>query len=82
MFHLDMRHNFDGAPIDYTQDELRNPNDKQELVNVEFWDGGDIPVGVSPGLYGNNTYKALRLVSEDYSFLYTVWCNGEREFYG
>ena len=84
MFGIDMRDNFDGAPIHYTEDELKNPNDKHELVNVEFWNGaiGDVPVGMKPGLYGNNTYKALRLVSDNHSFLYTVWCNGEKEFYG
>lgn len=29
----------------------------------------------------NNTYKALRVVGQGYSLLYTVWCTGEREYY-
>lgn len=29
----------------------------------------------------NNTYKGLRLIGEDYSIYYSVWCTGDREFY-
>lgn len=32
-------------------------------------------------LYPNHTYKALRIESNDYSLLYTVWCSGEHELY-
>jgi len=58
-----------------------------EHVNVEFW-GIGLPEGkfgiAKPlgGLsYPNNTYKALRLVSGNYSLYYSVWCTGEHEFY-
>lgn len=37
------------------------------------------PVG-SRNIY-NNTYKGLRLVGDDYSIYYSVWCTNEAEFY-
>jgi N-acetylglucosamine-6-sulfatase len=30
---------------------------------------------------GNNTYKGLRLIGEDYSLYYSVWCTGDKEYY-
>ena len=52
-----------------------------EHVNVEMWG-----IIMSEGKYGsvlypNHTYKALRIVGEHYSLLYTVWCSGEHELY-
>ena len=32
-------------------------------------------------LYPNHTYKALRVIGQDYNLLYTVWCSGEHEIY-
>jgi N-acetylglucosamine-6-sulfatase len=29
----------------------------------------------------NNTYKGLRLIGEDYSIYYSVWCTGDKEYY-
>lgn len=75
----------DGSPIPLNTKALAPPN-SGEHVNVEFWGEATIE-----GKYGspfddpettsNNTYKALRLVGQDYNILYTVWCSGEREFY-
>lgn len=53
----------------------------QEHVNIESWG-----IIMSEGKYGaelypNHTYKALRVVGEQYNLLYTVWCSGERELY-
>lgn len=31
--------------------------------------------------FQRNTYKAIRLVSDDYSLYYAVWCTNEKEFY-
>jgi N-acetylglucosamine-6-sulfatase len=31
--------------------------------------------------YQRNTYKGIRLVSDDYSLYYAVWCTNEKEFY-
>lgn len=34
-----------------------------------------------PSLIKNNTYKALRIIAEDYDLYYSVWCNNEHELY-
>lgn len=81
MLNVTLRNDFDGAPIAHTEDKLANPN-KNELVNVEFWNGAaHNPIGVEASAYYNNTYKALRLMSDDNSLFYSTWCTGEREFY-
>ena len=80
MLGLPLRDEFDGAPIGYTADEVGSAT-KHELVNVEFWNSADAMAGLPPKDYYNNTYKALRLLSDEYSFLYTTWCTGENEFY-
>ena len=54
---------------------------RQEHINVEMWG-----IIMSEGKYGmvlypNHTYKALRIESDEYSLLYTVWCSGEHELY-
>jgi arylsulfatase A-like enzyme len=82
------RPDLDGSPIPLTQAELAHPA-SGEHVNVAFWGSA-----LAEGKYGrveddtalgpasrNNTYKALRIIGDHYSSLYTVWCNGEREFY-
>jgi N-acetylglucosamine-6-sulfatase len=80
------RPDLDGSPIPLNAHALANPTISGEHVNVEFWGTGFLegkhgspfedPSGTS-----NNTYKALRLIGDDYNLLYTVWCTGEREFY-
>jgi arylsulfatase A-like enzyme len=57
------------------------PNWSTEHVNIESW--GVIMSEGDHGaiLYPNHTYKALRLIAADYSYLYTVWCSGEHELY-
>ncbi|POS75657.1 arylsulfatase [Diaporthe helianthi] len=69
-----------------------NPDDlsigiEKEAINVEFWGrafteiptwtGGD---GIT-GLYRNNTYKTMRIVNEDYAWVYSRWCTGDTELY-
>lgn len=87
------RPDLDGMPIPLHKDDLAKPA-SGEHVNVEFW-GRAIPEGIYgkigndsipeigglPTAARNNTYKALRVIGEDYSFLYTVWCTGDSEFY-
>ncbi|KAK5162800.1 uncharacterized protein LTR77_011172 [Saxophila tyrrhenica] len=81
MLGLPLREEFDGQPIAYTSTDL-GTSEKTELVTAEFWNiGGGTPQAATPGSYYNNTYKSLRLISDDYTFLYTVWCTGEQEFY-
>ena len=87
------RPDLDGTLIPLDVDGLANPT-SGEHVNVEFWGRAigegrynqignlSIPgIGGEPTYAGNNTYKALRVIGEGYSLLYTVWCTGEREFY-
>ena len=71
---------FDGSPISYTSDAL-NTSPAVELVNVEFWNSLSNPELLPAGSYYNNTYKALRLMSDGHSFYYSKWCNGDSEFY-
>ena len=81
MLGVPLQDDFDGAPIAYTSEELSSSN-KSEMVNVEFWNSGSFtPIGFAQNLYYNNTYKALRLMSGNYSLYYSTWCSGEREFY-
>lgn len=74
-------HAFDGAPIPVTSQDLEMMTPRQEHVAVEFWG-----LGVPEGRYGysgkyqfvngtanayvNNTYKGLRVESEEYSLYY------------
>lgn len=61
--------------------KIENQEWRQEHVNVEMWG-----IIMSEGKYGsilypNHTYKALRVVGEEYNLLYVVWCSGEHELY-
>ncbi|KAM3084215.1 hypothetical protein ACMFMG_001680 [Clarireedia jacksonii] len=84
------RKDFDGSAIPLEPKGLKAAEKtRQEHVNVEFW-GRSIPEGIhrfslDDGkivYYGaNNTYKALRLISEKYNLYYSVWCTNEHELY-
>ncbi|KAF2180159.1 alkaline phosphatase-like protein [Zopfia rhizophila CBS 207.26] len=53
----------------------------KEILNVEFWGPTGIEVLPDPSLIFNNTYKTMRIVGEEYAYLYSRWCTGETEFY-
>tara|TARA_R110002003_G_scaffold48_30_gene4203 strand:- start:7257 stop:7418 length:162 start_codon:yes stop_codon:yes gene_type:complete len=36
---------------------------------------------VTARIHHNNTYKALRVIGEDYDLYYSVWCTNEHELY-
>ncbi|KAJ6160400.1 hypothetical protein N7470_003796 [Penicillium chermesinum] len=64
-------------------------SNKSEHVAIEYW-GLAVPEGIygynklrtGPGnSYENNTYKGIRLIADDYSIYYSVWCTNEKEFY-
>ena len=82
------RDDFDGVSIPLNEQEMQEDElTRHEHVTVEYWgfaagEGrhGAGPDG-SPGLIQNNTYKALRIVSEEYSLYYSVWCTNEHELY-
>ncbi|KAJ3573266.1 hypothetical protein NPX13_g4767 [Xylaria arbuscula] len=79
-----MREDLDGEAIPLTQQSIdASLGNRYEHVQVEYWG-----YAVSEGDYAyegylipNNTYKALRIVSDEYSFYYSVWCNNEHELY-
>ncbi|KAM0324601.1 hypothetical protein ACHAQA_007989 [Verticillium albo-atrum] len=66
---------------------------RQEHAVIEYW-GAAVPeriygarsdrnreAGVWHGYYLNNTFKGLRIVAEEYSLYYSVWCTNETEFF-
>jgi arylsulfatase A-like enzyme len=83
----------DGTPLPLTAEKEEHA--KVEHVTIEYW-GLAIPEGIY-GYYGdsnmsdpfanaihavgNNTYKAIRIISEEYNLYYAVWCTNETEFY-
>jgi arylsulfatase A-like enzyme len=86
MLGVSLRKDFDGRPIAYARDTMASDAKKpSEHVSVEFWDSGGKPDGYKGKnigkLYKDNSYKALRLISGGQSLYYSVWCDGEREFY-
>ncbi|KAJ3043617.1 hypothetical protein HDV00_004718 [Rhizophlyctis rosea] len=67
----------DGTPIPIHKDESKHG---YESFGIEFWR----PLG--PEYYDvpyeeENTYRAVRVVGEEYSYQYTVWCTGHHELY-
>ncbi|KAL4946009.1 hypothetical protein BDV06DRAFT_235591 [Aspergillus oleicola] len=81
------RDGLDGKSILNPDSSAKN---KTEHAAIEYWG-----LAVPEGIYGyisnqtdvqnhigkQNTYKALRLISDDYSIYWARWCSGEREFY-
>ena len=84
MMGVPLRQSFDGQPIAYTKDDLASTR-KGDYANVEYWDGiqygWDGKKERKNGYYDNGTFKALRMNAGEYSFLYSVWCTNEHEFY-
>jgi N-acetylglucosamine-6-sulfatase len=88
-----LRSDSDGTPIPLTEEDESNV--RHDHVTIEFWglgipegkfgdygdenmnDGYDYPAHA----VGNNTYKGLRVVSDEYSLYYSVWCTNETELY-
>ncbi|KAI0378398.1 arylsulfatase [Hypomontagnella monticulosa] len=58
-------------------------DDTHEILNVEFWGGAGIesPLQDKPHDIRNNSYKTLRIVGEETSYLYSKWCTNEVELY-
>jgi N-acetylglucosamine-6-sulfatase len=66
---------------------------RYEHIAIEYWGAGvpeglygtrtdlDREAGQFKHFYPNNTYKGLRLVSEDYSLYYSIWCTNETEYF-
>ncbi|KAI1095111.1 arylsulfatase [Rostrohypoxylon terebratum] len=58
-------------------------NGTQEVINVEFWGGGNLenPLQLKPSDIGNNSYKTLRITGPEKGYLYSKWCTNEEELY-
>lgn len=55
-------------------------SDAREIINVEFWGLQEVE-NVSLDVYTNNSYKTLRIVGSETSYLYSRWCTNETELY-
>ncbi|OTA99075.1 hypothetical protein M426DRAFT_325478 [Hypoxylon sp. CI-4A] len=80
-----LRKDFDGLAIPLTKSGLAEAKEKRhEHVTVEHWgfasNEGQV-LDSYPRLHTNNTYKALRVISETYDLHYQVWCNGDHELH-
>lgn len=79
---------FDGRSL---LEQWKNPNvtapdrgqgASRDIVNIEYWGRGGTHI---PGLTmhtQNSTYKSLRIVGDEFAYLYTQWCyTNELELY-
>jgi N-acetylglucosamine-6-sulfatase len=87
------RDDSDGAPIPLTPDSEKKA--RHDHVTIEYWglaipegeygDYGDLDMNTGfdfpTKAVGNNTYKGLRIVADEYSLYYSVWCTNETELY-
>lgn len=79
----------DGKAIPTTVEGAKNYY-KKEHVAIEYW-GQAVPEGIygyasnqpndPRNTYRKNTYKGVRIVSDQYSLYYSVWCTNEIEFF-
>ncbi|RMZ75260.1 hypothetical protein DV737_g5387, partial [Chaetothyriales sp. CBS 132003] len=82
-----IRDDFDGSAIDIHAgvDAGKGKHGesaiKSEHVNVEFWGFALAEGEYDARRFWNNTYKALRIVGNDYNLYYSVWCSGEHQLY-
>jgi arylsulfatase A-like enzyme len=83
------RADFDGVVIPLTiKEQEKAKTDRHEHVTVEYWgfvaSEGKFPYHDKNGetfFLGNNTYKSIRIVGQEYDLYYSVWCHGEHELY-
>ncbi|KAL0934496.1 arylsulfatase precursor [Colletotrichum truncatum] len=63
--------------------EGKNEGVGKELLNVEFWGSRIIeaPAASVVGSITTNSYKTLRLVGDEFSWLFIKWCTNEMELY-
>ncbi|CEP14712.1 hypothetical protein [Parasitella parasitica] len=74
----------DGGVIPLTKDLENHPRPvSKESFAVEFWSMENYAENYFPtnARSGPNTYKTVRVISQDYNYMYAVWCTGERELY-
>ncbi|KAL0081030.1 secreted arylsulphatase [Phycomyces blakesleeanus] len=73
----------DGGVIPLTKDLERHPKPvAKESFAVEFWATFNMAENYpSIKIVGPNTYKTVRVISDNYNYMYSVWCTGEHELY-
>jgi N-acetylglucosamine-6-sulfatase len=52
----------------------------KDIINIEFWGAAAKENNQLQGSL-TNTYKTLRIVSEDLSYMFVKWCNDDVELY-
>ncbi|KAI0552598.1 arylsulfatase [Xylaria curta] len=56
----------------------------KESINIEYWGRAGIEAPSAGKLgspFDSTTYKTIRLLGTQQSWVYTVWCSGEKELY-
>jgi arylsulfatase A-like enzyme len=80
---IPLRDEFDGAPIPLNEEDLKTLTESgkaKEHIQIEFW-ALENPSEYNKEVPANNTYKGIRIVSEDYGLYYSVWCSGSHQLY-
>lgn len=75
---------FDGRSLLSEWKTLKAPNDdiSRDVINVEFWGGTTAPASQYTRHWQRNSYKSLRVASEEQGYLFTRWCfNNATELY-
>ncbi|OAA37401.1 arylsulfatase precursor [Metarhizium rileyi] len=82
---IPQREEFDGEPMPLKENRQGRTSTKSEHINIEFWGAGIVEgtafENLSKDALDRYTYKTLRVDTEDYAFMYTVWCTNEHELY-
>ena len=80
---IPLREEFDGIPIPLSESgltELETSQRAKEHVQIEFWSKSN-PQEYNKQTEINSTYKAVRIVGDDYGWYYAVWCTNSHELY-
>ncbi|KAJ7621817.1 alkaline-phosphatase-like protein [Mycena rosella] len=86
MLGIDMRPEFDGAPIPVTNTQISSASEdsaQTEHIDMEYWGNLNARNEGNSGSTTptNNTYKAARVIGTNYNVFYTVWCDNSHELY-
>ncbi|OZJ06847.1 hypothetical protein BZG36_00041 [Bifiguratus adelaidae] len=72
----------DGSVIPIHESARNQEKPPSEVVELEFWDNLNMQgAGLDIVTYKNNSYRALRVLAEDYNYFYSTWCTNEHELY-
>ncbi|KAJ6786545.1 hypothetical protein PWT90_07546 [Aphanocladium album] len=84
---IPLREDFDGIPMPLTAAQ-QSQQYKMEHINVEYWGHTYIEGTIFrdtdydySDASRHNTYKTLRVVADNYDFMYAVWCSNEHTLY-